>query len=607
MLSQGGQIVGLVCLMCFAGCLAETSSTLAGIPSISSDIAQKFENFLKEHKIPLSGAAEKAKRLNIFNNNLATVNRLNKEKKHGSAVFGINKFSHLSSEEFSKTMLMTVDFNSILKQQKVSDLFSVPNTQASNILNRKKRSASNVPPNNPTSYDWRDYNKVTPVKDQGSCGDCYSFATVANVESLVAISGGGLLDLSEQELTSCDPNQGKCNGGSTISALKYIQANGVHYESAAPYVANSTYNGTCPTTWNSSQKVFINGIFSAVPGNEDNLAAWLVRNGPFTVGWGAASDFQHYVSGIYSNANCPSTNHALLIVGYGTNANGSYWIAKNSWGTGFGEAGYVLIQRGVNTCSVASYIQSGIIGTPNLSNDVASPQNCTINYTDGTSASMASGCQFCNGQSKVRTCWNGGWSELYCPNGATCQSTGTCAASCVGPSTTPSPTTTAASCTLSPGNTLPSGCQFCNGAAGNTTVVATCSNGNFQVNDCPNGGAAGNTTVVATCSNGNFQVNDCPNGGICYGNGQCAITCGPPTTTSKPTTQAPTTTAAVTTCTVSVNGQPQQVPAGCQFCNGAAGNVTQVATCMNGGGFQLANCPNAGICYGNGQCAISCH
>jgi hypothetical protein len=221
------------------------------------------------------------------------------------------------------------------------------------------------------------------------------------------------------------------------------------------------------------------------------------------LGWYASDAFKHYSGGIYSEPSCPGgVTHVLLIVGYGVNANGSYWIAKNSWGSSsWGQGGYVLLQRNVNICNFTAWIWSAIIGAPNLSQAVAHPVNCSATvstfengaWTPFHTVPVANGCQSCqNGTSHLdsllrhapcnvlfsdntalETCWNGGYETQNCASGSTCVQSADCVASCVGssPATTTTTTTTtapptAASCSASSNGQpvqLPSGCQFCNG------------------------------------------------------------------------------------------------------------------------------------------------
>ena len=106
----------------------------------------------------------------------------------------------------------------------------------------------------PVSRDWRMSNVVTPVKNQGQCGSCWAFATTETVESRVAIDTGTLLDLSPQQLVSCDANPqhcggvGGCNGSTAEQAYQYVATQGLATATDDPYTSGATaQNGPCLT------------------------------------------------------------------------------------------------------------------------------------------------------------------------------------------------------------------------------------------------------------------------------------------------------------------------------------------------------------------------
>lgn len=102
-----------------------------------------------------------------------------------------------------------------------------------------------------------------------------------------------------------------------------------------------------------------------VNGNEENLKNYLFKNGPVVIGIMALRSFHNYKSGVYYESSCPSncasTNHAVLAVGYGRDKY-NYWLVKNSWGTGWGDSGYIKMMRNRNNnCNVACYARFGVI------------------------------------------------------------------------------------------------------------------------------------------------------------------------------------------------------------------------------------------------------
>ncbi len=210
----------------------------------------------------------------------------------------------------------------------------------------------------PRNFDWRSRGVVTRVKNQGICGSCYAFSATGNIESLYALKYGTLLDLSEQQILSCDRNQNGCTGGSVANALDYIKrVGGLGSESSMRYV------GRRQSCYAIRPYAKVVGKKYAGTQNEDYIKSFLVKNGPLSTGVNAKY-FKYYRGGImrFSNYYCSpyKLDHAVLIVGYGVTGTGiKYWIVKNSWGSNWGENGFLRIGRGV--CGINRYVLSGVI------------------------------------------------------------------------------------------------------------------------------------------------------------------------------------------------------------------------------------------------------
>ena len=206
----------------------------------------------------------------------------------------------------------------------------------------------------PSSIDWTTMGVVNDVRDQGQCGSCWAFATTANAESVWAITTGSLLDLSEELLVDCATGAGYfnmgCNGGNPDSAFKYMINNGQCSEDDYPYTAGVTKTAeTCKKCGSSGAK--FTGCYDVAPNDQVALKSAVYKN-PVVVAIEADTVyFQSYSSGILTDGiKCGTTlDHAVEIVGYGTQNGIDYWKVRNSWGETWGEDGYVLIQRSSST------------------------------------------------------------------------------------------------------------------------------------------------------------------------------------------------------------------------------------------------------------------
>jgi len=203
------------------------------------------------------------------------------------------------------------------------------------------------------SVDWTTKGVVTGVKDQGQCGSCWSFSTTGSVEGIVAIKHGHLTSLSEQQLMDCSYSYGNlaCDGGLMDNAFKYVMANGLCTEAAYPYTAQSSKTcraSTCAMSADSK----ITG-YKDVTHTENALGA-SVDTQPVSIAIEAdQSGFQLYKSGVFCGICGTSLDHGVLAVGYGTDGS-DYWKVKNSWGTSWGEQGYIRICRNKDECGLAN-------------------------------------------------------------------------------------------------------------------------------------------------------------------------------------------------------------------------------------------------------------
>ncbi|KAK8836074.1 hypothetical protein M9Y10_040030 [Tritrichomonas musculus] len=209
---------------------------------------------------------------------------------------------------------------------------------------------------NADSVDWRDKGVVNGIKDQAQCGSCWAFSAVQAAESANAIATGTLQSYSEQNLVDCVTDCFGCNGGLMTSAYDYvINSQNGQWCLENDYVYKAV-DGTCKySEYNhvGSLSKYVN----VVEGDEDDLAAKVEQYGPVAVAIDASNwSFQLYYGGIYDEPSCSSTNldHGVGCVGYGSENGTKYWIVRNSWGTSWGEKGYMKMLWKDNQCGIAS-------------------------------------------------------------------------------------------------------------------------------------------------------------------------------------------------------------------------------------------------------------
>ena len=205
----------------------------------------------------------------------------------------------------------------------------------------------------PESVDWvTKGGVVTPVKNQGQCECGWAFSATGAVEGAWALAGHGLVSLSEQQLVDCSANSG-CSGGLPTVALQYVISNGITSESNYPYVANDVNACNVPAT---KSVVATLHSYGNVAQNNYPILAQAVAQQPVSVLVEAdGADWQSYKGGIITDTGCGNNlNHAVLVVGYNFGNNPWYWLIKNSWGSSWGQSGYISlgIVPGEGICGV---------------------------------------------------------------------------------------------------------------------------------------------------------------------------------------------------------------------------------------------------------------
>jgi len=319
-----------------------------------------FDNFVEKYGTQYDSDVERAHRFNVFLENLHHVEVLNLQEP--TAKYGITQFSDLSKEEFERLYL----------GRKKPANFANATTEWKPTCTACKRFpelAKYHYESLPSDFDWRDYGAVTDVKNQGQCGSCWTFGTTGDIGGVWFLDGNDLTSLSEQQLLSCDygisaGNFG-CNGGLQENAFEYvIDLGGIVSEETYPYrsymgsITGNTHPPCQDSKVTSDQFAASISSWSQVSSSaaqEDDIMTALVNQGPVTIGINA-ENMESYTGGIADPTVCPAAgvDHAVLIVGYGTQLGTDYWTIKNSWGSSWGEDGYYRIVRGSNACGLAT-------------------------------------------------------------------------------------------------------------------------------------------------------------------------------------------------------------------------------------------------------------
>lgn len=225
----------------------------------------------------------------------------------------------------------------------------------------------------PREMDWRESggkNYVTPIRNQGQCGSCYAFASMAMLESRLMIMSKGSMEkvFSPQDVVSCSEYAQGCEGGFPyLIAGKYAEDFGIVEESCYPYLGRDSRceeRSGC-TRYRATDYKYVGGYFGNC--NEEEMMMAL-QDGPVSVAFEVTPDFEKYRRGIYHATGLTDkfnpfrlTNHAVLLVGYGEEEGVKYWTVKNSWGRSWGEDGYFRIRRGTNELNIESM---AIVSTP---------------------------------------------------------------------------------------------------------------------------------------------------------------------------------------------------------------------------------------------------
>jgi len=329
--AQASHLTRLVVLCVLTDSLSDMKGSCIAVAALLAeahevpppDYLMMFDNFKMKYGKVYNGIDEESVRFANFKANVDIIVATN--AKNLTYSLGVNEFADLTSDEFAATYTGL----------KPASLWSgLPR------LGTFEYDGADLP----SSVDWTTQGVVTPVKNQGQCGSCWSFSTTGALEGAWALSTGNLVSLSEQQFVDCDTTDSGCNGGLMDYAFAFAEKNAICTEGSYPYTAQ---DGTCNL---SGCQVGIphGGVVGFTDVSTDSnsaLKSALVQQ-PVSVAIEAdQSSFQLYSSGVLTSSCGSRLDHGVLAVGYGSDAGTNYWKVKNSWGTSWGEHGYVRLHR----------------------------------------------------------------------------------------------------------------------------------------------------------------------------------------------------------------------------------------------------------------------
>jgi len=305
----------------------------------------KFVRFVHQYKREYTSVREVNAKFDIFRDNMKVA--AERQKRNPLARHGVTKFSDITQEEFERTYLVSKDAANDWKDY-VANL-------------RKTKGHVHIPKNVSNDVDWCGQGQCTPIKDQGQCGSCWAFSATETFESMLIAAGKFSTSqaLAPQQIVSCDTggsDQG-CQGGMPASAIQYLQgAGGQCAEDSYPYTSGqSGQTGDCQlqgTSCPGGGAFAVQAPAGSTPTQQGDEGLQAALQGSVVSVGVDASQWNSYSGGILTDCGT-QLDHAVVATGFSSSGGSPYYIVRNSWGTGWGENGFIFIAASGDVCGIA--------------------------------------------------------------------------------------------------------------------------------------------------------------------------------------------------------------------------------------------------------------